>query len=225
MGGFPFVTYDGDIADLASHIAVPAGDLLPDLFAVVSSRPVKPGWRAPRPAEVEVVVNDANGDVVLRDLDGELIGSLARTWAVGMGMHPFVFPRQGHSPRLVVGKVVVQREAWTVCFEELETPPFEGVAPSLLVSVEKLRRARGIPRRVYTRPTGKALSRTGAGGRDKDVKPVFADLESYLFVDSFYRRLKDYGELEVVEMLPTPGLWRERDGAYSFELRTLITPR
>jgi hypothetical protein len=40
---------------------------------------------------------------------------------------------------------------------------------------------------VYIRPTEQALRRSGAEGRDKDTKPVFVDLESYLFLEIFYR--------------------------------------
>ena len=38
---------------------------------------------------------------------------------------------------------------------------------------------------VYIRPTEQALRRSGAEGRDKDTKPVFIDLESYLFHRNF----------------------------------------
>ena len=77
------------------------------------------------------------------------------------------------------------------------------------------------------RPTEEALRRSGVEGRDKDTKPVFIDLESYLFLEILHRWLTKAGELEVTEMLPTPDqlLWHEADGRRTFELRTLILPR
>ncbi len=64
------------------------------------------------------------------------------------------------------------------------------------------------------------------GGRDKDVKPVFVDLESHPFLDVLARWLARHGELDVTEMLPAPDqlLWREPDGRHTFELRTLVVP-
>ena len=97
----------------------------------------------------------------------------------------------------------------------------------LVVAVERLRAARDLPRHVYIRPTEAALRRSGAEGRDKDTKPVYIDLESYLFLEIFHRWLVKAGELEVTEMLPDPDhlLWQEDDGRRTFELRTQIIPR
>ena len=63
-------------------------------------------------------------------------------------------------------------------------------------------------------------------GRDKYTKPIYIDLESYIFLEIFYRWLSKAGELEVTEMLPDPDhlLWREADGRRTFELRTQIVP-
>ena len=79
---------------------------------------------------------------------------------------------------------------------------------------------------ISARPN-RSLRRSGVEGRDKDTKPVFIDLESYLFLEILHRWLTKAGELEVTEMLPTPDqlLWREADGRRTFELRTLILPR
>jgi hypothetical protein len=97
----------------------------------------------------------------------------------------------------------------------------------LVVAIEKLRAAKNLPRFVYIRPTEQALRRSGAEGRDKDTKPVFVDLESYLFLEIFHRWLVKAGEIEVTEMLPDAEdlFWKESDGRHSFELRTLIVPR
>ena len=111
--------------------------------------------------------------------------------------------------------------------EELGRGDFTGVSPHLVMAIERHRAARDLPRYVYIRPTEQALRRSGAEGRDKDTKPVFVDLESYLFLEIFHRWLTKAGELEVTEMLPAPDqlLWREADGRRSFELRTQIIPQ
>ena len=123
--------------------------------------------------------------------------------------------------------MIVQRRAWTVSASELGTGNFSGVSRDLVIAVEKLRAARDWPRFVYIRPTEQALRRSGAEGRDKDTKPVFIDLESYLFLEIFHRWLTKAGELEVTEMLPGPSdlCWQEGDGRRTFELRTLIVPK
>ena len=123
--------------------------------------------------------------------------------------------------------MIVQRRSWTVKADVLIPGKYTGVSSQLVLAVEKLRADKNLPRFVYIRPTEQALRRSGAEGRDKDTKPVFIDLESYLFLEIFYRWLIKAGEIEVTEMLPDPEhlFWKESDGCRSFELRTLIVPR
>ena len=139
----------------------------------------------------------------------------------------FILDAAPHMPRLRCGKVIVQRESWTVTAGELGTGNFTGISRDLVIAIERLRMARSIPRFAYIRPTEQALRRSGAEGRDKDTKPVFIDFESYLFVEIFHRWLTKAGEVEVTEMFPDPDhlLWQEADGRRTFELRTLIVPR
>jgi hypothetical protein len=121
----------------------------------------------------------------------------------------------------------VQRRSWTVKADDLLPGNYTGVSSGLVLAVEKLRAEKNLPRFVYIRPTEQALRRSGAEGRDKDTKPVFVDLESYLFLEIFHRWLMKAGEIEITEMLPEPEhlFWKEPDGRRSFELRTLIVPR
>ena len=130
-------------------------------------------------------------------------------------------------PRLRCGRVIVQRRSWIVTVEELPPGNYTGISRDLVLAVERLRAEKGWPRYVYIRPSEQALRRSGAEGRDKDTKPVFIDLESYLFLEIFHRWLTKAGELEVSEMLPDPSdlLWQEPDGRRTFELRTQIVPR
>lgn len=215
-------------ADFTAATAVRQFDAIPESMSFVAPQRGDPRWRIIPPAEIEVFVEEKNGDVCLRTRGSrEFLGSFARAWVIPLGFHPFHFGRAPHMPRLRCGRVIVQRRSWTVTLEELGAGDFTGISRDLLLAVERLRAAKGWPRHIYIRPSEQALRRSGAEGRDKDTKPVYIDLESYLFLEIFHRWLTKAGELEVSEMLPDPDnlLWREPDGRRSFELRTQIVPR
>ncbi|MGI9114888.1 MAG: lantibiotic dehydratase [Chthoniobacterales bacterium] len=212
-------------ADFTAHTTVRLFDALPKHAVFASAQRAHPDWRYVAPCEVEVFV-DEEGDVALRR-GAEYLGSLARNWVIPLGFHPFLFTIAPNTPRLRCGRVVVQRRAWSVSAEELGAGDFSGVSRDLVLAVEKLRAAKDWPRFIYIRPSEQALRRSGAENRDKDTKPVFIDLESYLFLEIFHRWLTKAGELEVTEMFPAPDqlLWQEDDGRRTFEMRTLICPR
>lgn len=215
-------------ADFTAHTTVRIFDALPQFSHFVAPQRGNPKWKTVRPDDAEVYVDAESGDVCLRKIDNrENLGSFARAWIIPLGFHPFQFGISPHTPRLRCGDVIVQRQTWTVRIEELPAGDFTGVSRHLVLAVEQLRAKRDLPRHIYIRPTEQALRRSGAEGRDKDTKPVYIDLESYLFLEIFYRWLHKAGELEITEMLPAPDdlLWREADGRRTFELRTLIVPR
>lgn len=215
-------------ADFTSHTTVRIFDALPHLSNFVAPERGNPKWRSTPPADAEVYVDSSNGDVALRKAgSGEHLGSFARSWLIPLGFHPFQFGMSPHTPRLRCGRVIVQRRAWTVKAEEFPSGDYTAVSRDLVSAVEQLRVSMDLPRYVYIRPTEQALRRSGAEGRDKDTKPVFVDLESYLFLEIFHRWLVKAGELEVTEMFPAPDRlpWRESDGHHTFELRTMIVPR
>lgn len=225
--GKPNLHFGYFAADFTATTAVRL-DALPRSTKFVAPQRSIGNWQSLPPAEAEVFVDDQSGDVgVRRRGSHEYLGSLARGWVIPLGFHPFSFSLGRHTPRLLCGDVVVQRRSWTVALEELGNGDFTGISRHLVQAVERLRAARQLPRYVYIRPTEQALRRSGAEGRDKDTKPVFIDLESYLFLEIFHRWLTKGGELEVTEMLPTPDqlLWQEGDGRRTFELRTQIIPR
>ncbi len=215
-------------ADFTAHTTVHLFDALPELSNFVAPQRANPKWKTILPADAEVYIDETTGDVGVRKIDNhEHLGSFARAWVIPLGFHPFQFGMAPHTPRLRCGKVVVQRQTWTVKADDLIPGKYTGVSSQLVLAVEKLRAEKNLPRFVYIRPTEQALRRSGAEGRDKDTKPVFIDLESYLFLEIFHRWLIKAGEIEVTEMLPDPEhlLWKESDGRHSFELRTLIVPR
>jgi hypothetical protein len=203
-------------------------DAMPELSNFVAPQRANPKWTKISPTDAEVYVDETTGDVGVRKIDNhEHLGSFARAWVIPLGFHPFQFGMAPHTPRLRCGKVVVQRQTWTVKADDLIPGKYTGVSSQLVLAVEKLRADKNLPRFIYIRPTEQALRRSGAEGRDKDTKPVFIDLESYLFLEIFHRWLMKAGEIEVTEMLPDPEhlFWKESDGRRSFELRTLIVPR
>ncbi|HET8542154.1 MAG TPA: hypothetical protein VFL83_19915 [Anaeromyxobacter sp.] len=224
VAGGPFCDWGFAAADLTSHTRLHL-EAASDRWTYAGPLALGPGWRAVRPADAEVAACD-DGDVRVR-ADGRDLGSFARSWIPSFGFHPFLLGLGAHTPRIELGRVVVQRESWSVGRADLPRAPYAEGAPELVRDVDRLRRARGIPRHVYVRPTDDAVRRLGAGHRDKDVKPVYVDLESYPFLDVLARWMAKHGELEVTEMLPGPDElpWREADGRRTFELRTLIVPR
>jgi hypothetical protein len=226
--GCPSFHFGFFAADFTATTTVRMLDAIPERMSFVAPQRGDPRWRIIPPAEIEVYVDDKSGDVCLRTRGAhEYLGSFARAWVIPLGFHPFHFGRAPHMPRLRCGRVIVQRRSWTVTFEELGPGDYTGVSRDLVVAVERLRAKKEWPRYVYIRPSEQALRRSGAEGRDKDTKPVFIDLESYLFLEIFHRWLTKAGELEVSEMLPGPDdlLWQEPDGRRTFELRTQIVPR
>jgi hypothetical protein len=201
---------------------------MPKLSNFVAPQRANPNWKHVSPTNAEVYVDEVTGDVCVRKIDNhEYLGSFARAWLIPLGFHPFQFAMAPHTPRLRCGNVIVQRRGWTIRLDEFAPGKYQGVSAALVCAIEKLRSAKNLPRFVYIRPTEQALRRSGAEGRDKDTKPVFIDLESYLFLEIFHRWLLKAGEIEVTEMLPSPEhlFWREADGRHTFELRTLIVPR
>lgn len=236
INGKPHFHFGFFAADFTSHTTVRIFDALPDFSYFVAPQRGNSKWRTVAPADAEVYVDQTSGDVCLRKTGShEFLGSFARAWLIPLGFHPFQFGRAPHMPRLRCGKVIVQRRSWTVAQEELGPGDYTGVSRDLVLAMERLRAQQDLPRYVYIRPTEEVLRRSGAEGRDKDTKPVFADLESYLFLEIFHRWLAKAGELEVTEMLPDPDhlFWpqsdsegfREQSGQRTFEMRTLIVPR
>jgi len=228
VAGKPNFHFGFFAADFTAHTAVRLFDALPEFSNFVAPQRGNRNWRTVLPAEAEVYVDETNGDVCVRKMGTrEYLGSFARAWIIPLGFHPFQFGLAPHTPRLRCGRVIVQRRTWTVTGEEFPAGDYTGVSRDLVLAVDRLRTQKDWPRHVYIRPTEQALRRSGAEGRDKDTKPVFIDLESYLFLEIFQRWLMKSGELEVTEMLPDADhlLWKERDGRRTFELRTLIVPR
>jgi hypothetical protein len=214
------IAYLGQVGTfLSCQTAIQFARFLPDRFNAITDRRGAPEWRRIPPAEAFVHACEGP-DIRIRSASGEDLGTVTRTWASSMGSHPFTFPWAPHSPRLYAGRVIVQRETWTVDVAELP----KGRPPTL--QIDALRAAKGWSRFVFLRPAPGTLRRAGNTNRDKDAKPSLVDLESATGIEVLHKRLHKYGQLEISEMLPTPeqSAWVEGDGPRSFELRMMIEP-
>jgi hypothetical protein len=215
-----------ELFNRSAHTTHEENDSVSPATAFVAPERPMPHWRTVPPSETDVVVLDEQHDVRLRvATTGEDLGSLVRTQFLNLGFHQFVpLSTPPHTPRVMLGGVVVQRRTWNIRWSELAVKASPRPSADGVLAVERLRAARDVPRWVFVRPPVAVLRRNVP---DKDTKSICIDLESTLGVDLFLRRLARYGELEVVEMLPAPDqlVWREPDGRRVFELRTACPRR
>jgi hypothetical protein len=102
-----------------------------------------------------------------------------------------------HVPRVVAGRVVLQRETWRIPVADLTAADHAAT----FLAFQRLRRRLALPRHVYAKIVDQP-------------KPVYCDLDSPLLVRSLTGLLTpDHDKVEVSEMLPGPqDLWFEVDG-------------
>jgi Lantibiotic dehydratase, N terminus len=120
-----------------------------------------------------------------------------------------------HAPRLVLGRVVLQREQWRFPAEEFSKPiaygsaRFDDIPGGEFIRAKSVQRKFGLPRRVFVKlPT--------------EAKPVYLDFDAPLLVRQVTRLARHApGNIELTEMLPGPmDLWLPgRDGPVTCELR------
>ncbi|MFC6082025.1 lantibiotic dehydratase [Sphaerisporangium aureirubrum] len=171
--------------------------------------------------EVDVVVRDgrlllaAPGHDGFQLYNGEL-DSPAHNVLAPPRIRPVAFGRaegSRHTPRISVGRTVIQRERWIVDRDELvpDTPqgtPGDEAAFALFVALRRAARRHGLPRWAFVKIPG-------------ERKPVLLDTEG-LFLAELVAHLGEPGTaLTLSEMLPGPGdLWLEGpDGTHCAELR------
>src|SRR5262245_16662509 len=222
MGGLGVLHYGNPLRSRTAHTTVNFHEALRSRFHFAGFQRGPTGWPAIPPAHIEVFVDQGSGDVRTRLIvTGQVLGSFARDWLIWIAFHPFFFHRSPETPRLRLGRCIVQRRAWTIGVEELDGGRFDGIDVRLALAVERLRANRGLPRWMFIRPTPAALGPITMVGRHKDRKPILVDLESYLGMDLLAHRIRKYHEIEAVEMLPEPHrlCWHESTGRYCFEIR------
>jgi hypothetical protein len=169
----------------------------------------------------ELMIEDRDGELSVPVGDGDpipLIEFFAST-ITQIVMPSFrILPRSDHCPRVTIDRLVVCREAWTFPSSEMAFAYEVEEGPRFLAA-RRWARAHGLPRFVFAKSP-------------IEVKPLFVDLDSPLFVDilaKIARAAKEHvaGEtaITVTEMLPgldqawLPDAAGER---YTSELRIVV---
>jgi hypothetical protein len=168
----------------------------------------------------ETMVEVTEDDVLLRHTSGRALGSILHTWTIALNTHRLELRgSSNHSPRLQVGRVIVQREAWNVepgalLRESVQAGGYKGHA-----ALREFRRKNGLPETVFIR--GCLTERLTL---DKDIKPVFADFRSPLLMEMVGKMISRFEKLSITEMLPgIQDCWLEgSEGHYSSEFRTVV---
>jgi hypothetical protein len=170
----------------------------------------------------EVSIHAEDDDLVARDGSGAPLGSIIDNWLVASSTHRLELLGYGpHTPRLRVGRVVVQRRSWRVDTTAVfpDDRPVSGAAG--FRAWRAAARARGICDEVFVRPVLPIH-----GTHHPDAKPIFVDLRSPLLVELLTSMARKYRDLRFVEMLPrTDESWlADQRGHYTCELRLLARP-
>lgn len=121
---------------------------------------------------------------------------------------PFRIDTGTHTPRLTLGKVVVQRERWTMRREDLLPQSYAGTSFELMRAVMRAARRLGLPRYLFARVPD-------------ERKPLLIDCHNYFLLEMLHDRLAPGAPLVLHEMLPSPDqLWlRDGQDAFCAELR------
>jgi hypothetical protein len=127
-------------------------------------------------------------------------------------------PPLRHAPRVLIDKLVIHRETWRFCKDELDFAAKKDEA-SRFLGTRRWMKSHGLPQKAFVKS---AL----------EVKPFYVDLESPVLVEIFCRAIRrmsssagEGDELVFSEMLPGPQqLWLKdaRGGSYTSELRFAI---
>jgi hypothetical protein len=134
---------------------------------------------------------------------------------------PFDRPDDAHSPRMMVGDVVVAREKWRLSPDDFGIVEHRRADPrehaKTFLAVRKWARENDVPRHVFAKSA-------------REPKPIFLDLASQKCVELLSHLLKQAAAgdspdgVVLSEMLPEPGRCWLRDGTgnrYTSELRLL----
>lgn len=173
-------------------------------FAPMSHAFVESGFDlAPAPRErvlslSDLVVEERDGELVVCGPDDfalELVSFLGENMSMLVKNAFRMLPRESHSPRVTIDRLVVARETWRVLPSTMGFA-FETTPEARFVEARRWARSLGLPRFVFAKST-------------LEVKPVYVDLASPIFITMFaklVRRTKEdvagETELSITEMLP-----------------------
>lgn len=170
----------------------------------------------------DLIVVDHAGQLQLQTRDGrfemELVEGIADWVATGVINRFKMLADRPHTPRVQIGKLVVQRECWVVDAHEL-TFAHEREGGQRYLRTRQWQRQKGVPRHVFVRTAA-------------ETKPVYVDFDSPVYVDMLSKLIRaaseqkrgNGGEVIISEMLPGPdAAWLpDQDGQhYTSELRMI----
>jgi hypothetical protein len=167
----------------------------------------------------ETLVDVTEDDVILLH-NGRALGSLLNTWNVALNTHRVELRgEKNHSPRLQVGKVIVQRESWTLQPDDEVRQAAERGGYDAFAMLREFRRQHALPETVFVR--GCMPQRLNF---HKDVKPVFIDFRNPVLIEMLSKMTSRFRRLSVSEMLPAlEDCWLKGPGGhYSCEFRTVV---
>jgi hypothetical protein len=169
----------------------------------------------------EAVVEMTEDDILVRHVDGRLLGSLLHTWNLALNVHRLELRgNHDHSPRLLMGRAIVQRESWNLRPEPELLDDIKAGGFAAFSALRRFRRMHGLPENVFVR--GCISERLSF---HKDVKPVFMDFRSPLLAEVLAKMVARFRRLSITEMLPgLEDCWlTDSAGHYSCEFRTVVT--
>lgn len=180
--------------------------------------PAPEGKQSIRSAETLV---DVTEDDVLLLHQGNVLGSMLNTWNTSLNTHR-VELRGGrdHSPRMQVGRAIVQRETWTLQPDDELRKAAEKGGDTAFAAFRKFRKRYALPETFFVR--GCLPHRLNF---HKDVKPMFMDFRNPLLVEVLSKITTRFRRLSVTEMLPRmEDCWLEGPGGghHSCEFRVVV---
>lgn len=172
-----------------------------------------------------LVVEEIDGELVAKTRDGALRFSLMEILAdalTGQVFNGFKIQRPGaHLPRIKIDRLIVSRESWTLPVSEMSFA-WEKSGATRFVNACRWARAHGMPRFVFMKSP-------------VEVKPVYVDFDSPIYVDVFAKIIRRTSEMKgdattisISEMLPRlDQTWlRDIEGRrYTSEFRIVAVDR
>lgn len=137
----------------------------------------------------DVVVTEVDGWLRMCTRDGRRSWDFAAFLDMVMGEKRLGFlPAQPHTPRVTLDRLVLCREAWR--FDAADVPFARLKSPAeRFISARRWAHERGLPRWVFVRATS-------------EPKPLYADLESPLYVDLLAKLVRKSTSVTLTELLP-----------------------
>lgn len=141
----------------------------------------------------DLVVDEQGGELVLRTRDSRLVFNMREALGDALSRLAInalnILPREAHTPRITIDRLVVCRESWRRPAGGLEFAYVKDEAERFLAA-RRWARAEGLPDRVFVKAP-------------VEVKPVYIDLASTIYVDMFAKLIRRTAEGDSPEALIT----------------------